>query len=100
VIATDNGRKGNVITDRGPQDRLLIDRLMLNGFIAMFPAGFAALAVATVWYPLIYLFWVVWPVLTWYLLTHTRIRIRRCTECMTRPKPGAVRCRACGQPLR
>lgn len=86
-------------TPRGTADRLLIDRLMLAAFIAMFPAGFAALAVSTVWYPLIYLFWAMWPVLTWLILTRAQIRVRRCAECMTRPKPGAVRCWRCGQPL-
>lgn len=84
---------------RGIEDRFLIDRLILASFLAMFPTGFASITLSWIWYPLIYLFWLGWPLLTWVILTKKEITFRRCSECMSRTKRGAVRCRKCGQPL-
>jgi len=80
-------------------DKALTDRLFLTGAIAMFPAGFAALLASALWWPLVYLFWVVWPLNTYWMLTKTRIGLSRCGQCLSRVPVGATRCRKCTQPL-
>lgn len=54
-------------------DPAIIDRVLLAGFLAMFPIGATALLLAGLWYPLIYLFWGAWPPATLWLVTRTRI---------------------------
>lgn len=80
-------------------DRIIVERLLLAGFVAMFPAGFVALIASALWWPLVYLFWAVWPLTTYWLLTKTGLSFSRCTQCLSHVPRGATRCRKCTQPL-
>lgn len=80
-------------------DRIMVDRLVLAGFIALFPAGFLALGTAMMWGPMAYLFWIWWPLTTYWLLSRTSIGFSRCDQCLSRVPVGATRCRHCTQPL-
>lgn len=78
---------------------MLIERVLLAAFIALFPIGTAALLSAQLWAPLVYLFWMAWPLTTGWLLARTEIGVRYCCSCRIRVWVAHPRCWHCHQPL-
>jgi hypothetical protein len=76
--------------------QLVIDRVLMTGFVTAVAAGGVALLLAQLFAPLVYVFWAIWPAAFLGLWRHVEVAVARCPDCLKRMKVGAVRCRKCG----